>query len=114
TYNFAQEARDGNLGPVLGRVGAIRRMIDIRARRWKNNPLVVGEAGVGKTAIVGGLALRIARGDVPEALSGVELLVLDLGLLQAGASVKGEFERRLQGVIDEVKASPKPIIRFID
>ena len=89
-------------------------MIDILARRRKNNPIVVGEAGVGKTAIVEGLALRIVASEVPEALKGVELLSLDLGLLQAGASVKGEFERRLQGVIDEVKASPKPIILFID
>src|SRR5690606_17215811 len=114
THNFTQQARDGKLDPVLCRDGAIRQMIDILARRRKNNPIVVGEAGVGKTAIVEGLALRIAQGDVPEALSGVELLVLDLGLLQAGASVKGEFERRLQGVIEEVKASPKPIILFID
>jgi type VI secretion system protein VasG len=114
THNFTQQARDGKLDPVLCRDSAIRQMIDILARRRKNNPIVVGEAGVGKTAIVEGLALRIAQGDVPEALSGVELLVLDLGLLQAGASVKGEFERRLQGVIDEVKASPKPIILFID
>src|SRR5690606_40127013 len=114
THNFTQQARDGKLDPVLCRDSAIRQMIDILARRRKNNPIVVGEAGVGKTAIVEGLALRIAQGDVPEALSGVELLVLDLGLLQARASVKGEFERRLQGVIDEVKASPKPIILFID
>jgi type VI secretion system protein VasG len=89
-------------------------MVDILARRRKNNPIVVGEAGVGKTAIVEGLALRIAQDEVPQALKGVELLSLDMGLLQAGASVKGEFERRLKGVIDEVKASPKPIILFID
>jgi len=114
TYNFTQQARDGKLDPVLCRDSAIRQMIDILARRRKNNPIVVGEAGVGKTAIVEGLALRIAAGEVPVALKGVELLCLDLGLLQAGASVKGEFERRLQGVIDEVKASPKPIILFID
>ncbi len=114
THNFTQQARDGKLDPVLCRDGAIRQMIDILARRRKSNPIVVGEAGVGKTAIVEGLALRIAHGEVPEALKGVELLCLDLGLLQAGASVKGEFERRLQGVIDEVKASPKPIILFID
>ena len=93
---------------------AIRQMIDILARRRKNNPIVVGEAGVGKTAIVEGLASRIAAGEVPQVLKGVELLSLDMGLLQAGASVKGEFERRLKGVIDEVKASPKPIILFID
>ncbi len=114
THNFTQQARDGKLDPVLCRDAAIRQMIDILARRRKSNPIVVGEAGVGKTAIVEGLALRIATGEVPEALKGVELLCLDLGLLQAGASVKGEFERRLQGVIDEVKASPKPIILFID
>ena len=114
THNFTQQARDGKLDPVLCRDAAIRQMIDILARRRKSNPIVVGEAGVGKTAIVEGLALRIANGEVPEALKGVELLCLDLGLLQAGASVKGEFERRLQGVIDEVRASPKPIILFID
>ena len=114
THNFTQQARDGRLDPVLCRDGAIRQMIDILARRRKSNPIVVGEAGVGKTAIVEGLALRIAAGEVPDALKGVELMALDLGLLQAGASVKGEFERRLQGVIDEVKGSPKPIILFID
>lgn len=114
THNFTQQARDGKLDPVLCRDAAIRQMIDILARRRKSNPIVVGEAGVGKTAIVEGLALRIANAEVPDALKGVELLCLDLGLLQAGASVKGEFERRLQGVIDEVKASPKPIILFID
>ncbi|AWT12310.1 type VI secretion system ATPase TssH [Stutzerimonas frequens] len=114
THNFTQQARDGKLDPVLCRDSAIRQMIDILARRRKNNPIVVGEAGVGKTAIVEGLALRIVSGEVPAALKGVELLCLDLGLLQAGASVKGEFERRLQGVIDEVKASSKPIILFID
>jgi type VI secretion system protein VasG len=114
THNLTQQARDGRLDPVMCRDGAIRQMIDILARRRKNNPIVVGEAGVGKTAIVEGLALRIARGEVPQALKGVELLSLDMGLLQAGASVKGEFERRLKGVIDEVKASPKPITLFID
>src|SRR5690606_21508216 len=114
THNFTQQARDGKLDPVLCRDGAIRQMVDILARRRKNNPIVVGEAGVGKTAIVEGLALRIASGEVPDILKGVELLCLDLGLLQAGASVKGEFERRLQGVIDEVKAAPRPIILFID
>lgn len=114
THNLTQQARDGKLDPVLCRDGAIRQMIDILARRRKNNPIVVGEAGVGKTAIVEGLASRIATGEVPQALQGVELLSLDMGLLQAGASVKGEFERRLKGVIDEVKASPMPIILFID
>ncbi|MHC8323234.1 type VI secretion system ATPase TssH [Pseudomonas sp. GB2N2] len=114
THNLTQQARDGTLDPVLCRDGAIRQMVDILARRRKNNPIVVGEAGVGKTAIVEGLASRIAAGEVPQVLKGVELLSLDMGLLQAGASVKGEFERRLKGVIDEVKASPKPIILFID
>ena len=114
THNVTQQARDGKLDPVLCRDAAIRQMIDVLARRRKNNPIVVGEAGVGKTAIVEGLALRIAAGEVPSVLKGVELLCLDLGLLQAGASVKGEFERRLQGVIDEVKAAPRPIILFID
>jgi type VI secretion system protein VasG len=114
THNLTQQARDGKLDPVLCRDGAIRQMVDILARRRKNNPIVVGEAGVGKTAIVEGLASRIATGEVPQVLKGVELLSLDMGLLQAGASVKGEFERRLKGVIDEVKASPKPIIIFID
>ncbi len=114
THNFTKQAREGKLDPVLCRDASIRQMIDILARRRKNNPIVVGEAGVGKTAIVEGLALRIASGEVPAVLQGVELLCLDLGLLQAGASVKGEFERRLQGVIDEVKASPKPVILFID
>ena len=114
THNLTQQARDGQLDPVLCRDDAIRQMVDILARRRKNNPIVVGEAGVGKTAIVEGLASRIAAGEVPQALKGVELLVLDMGLLHAGASVKGEFERRLKGVIDEVKASPRPIILFID
>lgn len=114
THNFTQLARDNKLDPVLCRDDAIRQMIDILARRRKNNPIIVGEAGVGKTAVVEGLAIRIAKGDVPEILQGVELLTLDMGLLQAGASMKGEFERRLKGLIDEVKASPKPIILFID
>ncbi len=114
THNLTQQARDGKLDPVLCRDGAIRQMVDILARRRKNNPIVVGEAGVGKTAIVEGLALRIVGDEVPQVLKGVELLSLDMGLLQAGASIKGEFERRLKGVIDEVKASPKPIILFID
>ena len=114
THNLTQQARDGKLDPVLCRDDAIRQMVDILARRRKNNPIVVGEAGVGKTAIVEGLALRIVAGEVTQVLKGVELLSLDMGLLQAGASVKGEFERRLKGVIDEVKASPKPVILFID
>jgi type VI secretion system protein VasG len=114
THDFTAEAREGRLDPVLCRDGAIRQLIDILARRRKNNPLVVGEAGVGKTAVVEGLALRIATGEVPPALQGVELRGLDLGLLQAGAGLKGEFERRLQGLIDEVQAAPRPIVLFID
>lgn len=114
THNFTQLARDNKLDPVLCRDSAIRQMIDILARRRKNNPIIVGEAGVGKTAVVEGLALRIAAGEVPDILKNMELLSLDMGLLQAGASMKGEFERRLKGLIDEVKASPKPIILFID
>ena len=114
THNITRQARDGKLDPVLCRDQALRQMIDILARRRKNNPIVVGEAGVGKTAIVEGLALRIAAGEVPEALRDVELLSLDLGLLQAGASIKDEFERRLQGVIDEVKGAARPVILFID
>jgi len=114
THNLTQQARDGQLDPVLCRDDAIRQMIDILARRRKSNPVIVGEAGVGKTAVVEGLALRIATGDVPPVLQGVELMSLDMGLLQAGASVKGEFERRLKGVLDEVNASPRPIILFID
>ncbi|UUC49357.1 type VI secretion system ATPase TssH [Pseudomonas citronellolis] len=114
THNLTRQAREGRLDPVLCRDGAIRQMIDILARRRKNNPIVVGEAGVGKTAVVEGLAARIVAGEVPEALQGVELLSLDMGLLQAGASVKGEFERRLKGVIEEVKGAAQPTILFID
>ncbi|WP_053148714.1 type VI secretion system ATPase TssH [Pseudomonas sp. Pf153] len=114
THNLTQQAREGQLDPVLCRDGEIGQMIDILVRRRKNNPIAVGEAGVGKTAIVEGLALRIAAGEVPPALEGVELLSLDMGLLQAGASIKGEFERRLKGVIDGVKASSQSIVLFID
>jgi len=114
TTDFTAEARAGRIDPIFGRDREIRQMVDILGRRRKNNPIVVGEAGVGKTALVEGLALRIVAGDVPEILQGVDLLGLDMGLLQAGASVKGEFENRLKGVIDEVKASPKPIVLFID
>ncbi|MBV4554081.1 type VI secretion system ATPase TssH [Pseudomonas sp. SWRI102] len=114
THNLTQQARDGKLDPVLCRDGEIRQMIDILSRRRKNNPIVVGEAGVGKTAIVEGLALRIACGEVPSGLEGVEILSLDMGLLQAGASIKGEFERRLKGVIDGVKTAPNSTILFID
>lgn len=112
--DFTARAKAGEIDPVFGRDREIRQMVDILARRRKNNPIVVGEPGVGKTAVVEGLALRISEGDVPSILREVSLLVLDLGLLQAGAGVKGEFENRLRGVISEVKASPKPIIMFID
>jgi type VI secretion system protein VasG len=114
TTNLTQRARDGKLDPVIGRDGEIRQAIDILMRRRQNNPILTGEAGVGKTAVVEGLALRIVANDVPPPLQGVELRTLDMGLLQAGASVKGEFENRLKNVIDEVKKSPTPIILFID
>ena len=114
THDLSTQARAGRLDPVLGRDAEIRQLVDILSRRRKNNPLVVGEAGVGKTALVEGLALRIAAGEVPDSLRRVEVRTLDLGLLQAGASVKGEFERRLQGVIDAVRQAPQPIILFID
>jgi type VI secretion system protein VasG len=114
TNNLTQRAREGKIDPVIGRDAEIRQMIDILMRRRQNNPILTGEAGVGKTAVVEGLAQRIADKDVPPPLQGVELHVLDLGLLQAGASVKGEFENRLRNVIDEVKRSPHPIILFID
>jgi type VI secretion system protein VasG len=112
--DFTAKARNGEIDPVFGRDREISQMVDILARRRKNNPIVVGEAGVGKTAVVEGLALRIVEGDVPDFLHDVLLLGLDIGLLQAGAGVKGEFENRLKNVISEVKASPKPIILFID
>ncbi len=114
TTNLTQRARDGKIDPVIGRDAEIRQVVDILMRRRQNNPILTGEAGVGKTAVVEGLARRIAEKDVPEVLQGVELHTLDMGLLQAGASVKGEFENRLKNVIDEVKKSPHPIILFID
>ncbi|HEL3809136.1 MULTISPECIES: type VI secretion system ATPase TssH [Stenotrophomonas] len=114
TTNLTQRAREGKIDPVIGRDGEIRQVIDILMRRRQNNPILTGEAGVGKTAVVEGLARRIADKDVPDVLQGVELHTLDMGLLQAGASVKGEFENRLKNVIDEVKKSPHPIILFID
>ncbi|HEY1935675.1 MAG TPA: type VI secretion system ATPase TssH [Acetobacteraceae bacterium] len=114
TTDLTAQARAGKIDPILGRDAEIRQMIDILTRRRQNNPILTGEAGVGKTAVVEGFALRLAAGDVPPGLQGVTLRTLDLGLLQAGAGVKGEFENRLRGVIDEVKASPKPIIVFID
>ncbi|MBN2320586.1 MAG: type VI secretion system ATPase TssH [Acidobacteria bacterium] len=114
TLDFTERARQGEIDPVFGRDREIRQMIDILARRRKNNPIVVGEAGVGKTAVVEGLALKIVQDDVPAILKDVRLLSLDLGLLQAGAGVRGEFENRLKAVITEVKASASPIILFID
>ena len=114
TTCLTARARDGKVDPVIGRDIEIRQAIDILMRRRQNNPILTGEAGVGKTAVVEGLALRIAQGDVPDVLKGVEIHTLDMGLLQAGASVKGEFENRLKNVIDEVKKSPHAIILFID
>ncbi len=112
--DFTAKAKAGKIDPVFGRDEEIRQMVDILARRRKNNPILVGEPGVGKTAVLEGLALRIVEGDVPEVLSGVTLLSLDMGLLEAGAGMKGEFERRLKGVLDEIKSSEKPIVLFID
>lgn len=112
--DLTEEARAGRLDPVVGRDAEVRRMIDVLLRRRQNNPILTGEAGVGKTAVVEGLALRIASGDIPEMLKDVRLLSLDLQGLQAGASMRGEFENRLKQVIDEVHHSPTPIIMFID
>ncbi len=114
TINVTDAARKGEIDPVVGRDPEIRLVIDILTRRRQNNPILAGEAGVGKTAVVEGFALRVARGDVPDELKGVVIRSLDLGLLQAGAGIKGEFENRLKSVISEVKASPVPIILFID
>ncbi|MBI1425482.1 MAG: type VI secretion system ATPase TssH [Gammaproteobacteria bacterium] len=114
TINLTDDARRGKIDPILGRDEEIRQIIDILIRRRQNNPILTGEAGVGKTAVVEGFALRVASGDVPDQLKDVCVRVLDLGLLQAGASVKGEFENRLKSVINEVKASSQPIILFID
>lgn len=114
TTDFTGKARKGEIDPVFCRDQEIRQIVDILARRRKNNPIAVGEPGVGKTAVVEGLALKIVQGEVPDNLKGVELYGLDMGLLQAGASVKGEFEKRLNAVLDEVKNSPTPIILFID
>ncbi|RLC25817.1 MAG: type VI secretion system ATPase TssH [Deltaproteobacteria bacterium] len=114
TINLTQKAQKGEIDPVLGRDFEIRQMVDILIRRRQNNPILTGEAGVGKTAVVEGFALRIAEGDVPPILKNVAVHTLDLGLLQAGAGIKGEFEERLKTVINEVKASPIPIILFID
>ena len=114
TRDMTADARAGRIDPVIGRDRELRQLIDILTRRRQNNPILVGEAGVGKTAVAEALALEIADGNVPEALKSVRLLVLDLSLLQAGAGVKGEFERRLHGVVDAVKTSAQPIILFID
>jgi len=112
--DLTQQARDGKIDPIFGRDPEIRQIVDILTRRRQNNPILTGEAGVGKTAVVEGFALRIVQGDVPDALKNIRLLSLDLGLLQAGAGIKGEFENRLKSVIEEVKKSPTPIIMFID
>lgn len=114
TVDLLARAKRGEIDPVLGRADEVQQIIDILTRRRQNNPILVGEAGVGKTAVVEGLALRIAAGDVPPPLQSVSLLILDLALLQAGAGVRGEFEARLKAVIDEVKSSVRPIILFID
>ncbi|XUP35446.1 type VI secretion system ATPase TssH (plasmid) [Xanthomonas axonopodis pv. vasculorum] len=114
TTDLTAQARERKLDPIIGRDDEIRQVVDILMRRRQNNPILVGEAGVGKTAVVEGFAQRIARGDVPPALKDVQLRTLDVGLLQAGASMKSEFEQRLRAVIDDVQASPKPIILFVD
>lgn len=114
TVNLTQQARDGRIDPISGRNTEVRMAIDILCRKRQNNPILVGEPGVGKTAVVEGLALRVVAGEVPAALQGVEIHTLDLGLLQAGASIKGEFENRLKDVINEVKTSDIPIVMFID
>jgi len=114
TVNLTENAKAGKIDPVLGRDFEIRQIIDILMRRRQNNPILTGEAGVGKTAVVEGFALRVAKGDVPPPLRNVTVRSLDLALLQAGAGIKGEFENRLKGLIEEVKASPIPIILFID
>lgn len=114
TVDLTEQARTGKLDAIIGRDEEIRQLIDILMRRRQNNPILTGEAGVGKTAVVEGFAHRIVKGDVPPSLKDVRLLSLDIGLLQAGASMKGEFENRLKQVIEEVKASPTPIITFID
>jgi type VI secretion system protein VasG len=114
TNDVTEQARSGKLDPVLGRDAEIRQIIDILMRRRQNNPILTGEAGVGKTAVVEGFALRVVSGDVPPPLKNVAIRRLDLALLQAGAGVKGEFENRLKGLIEEVKSSPTPIILFID
>src|SRR5229473_5810871 len=114
SQDLTAKAKSGEMDPILGRDDEIRQIIDVLMRRRQNNPILTGEAGVGKTAVVEGFAQRIAAGDVPPPLRGVRLCVLDVGLMQAGASMKGEFEQRLRSVIDEVQSAPTPIILFID
>ncbi|HEY3848313.1 MAG TPA: type VI secretion system ATPase TssH, partial [Acetobacteraceae bacterium] len=114
SVDLTEQARQGEIDPITGRDAEIRQVVDVLMRRRQNNPILIGEAGVGKTAVVEGFALRIAQGDVPPPLRDVSVRVLDVGLLQAGASMKGEFESRLRQVIEEVQASPRPIILFID
>ena len=114
SQDLTAKAKGGDMDPILGRDDEIRQLIDVLMRRRQNNPILTGEAGVGKTAVVEGFAQRIASGDVPPPLRGVKVCVLDVGLMQAGASMKGEFEQRLRSVIDEVQSSPTPVILFID
>ena len=114
TVNFTQQARDGKIDPILGRDDEIIQMIEVLSRRKKSNPIVLGEPGVGKTAVVEGLAMKIAAEEVPDTLKGVQIHALDLGALQAGTKMRGEFEKRLKAVISEVMSSPVPIILFID
>src|SRR5665213_787524 len=114
SQDLTAKAKSGEMDPILGREPEIRQIIDVLMRRRQNNPILTGEAGVGKTAVVEGFAQRVAAADVPPALRGVKVCMLDVGLMQAGASMKGEFEQRLRQVIDEVQSSPKPIILFID
>jgi len=112
TTDLTEKARKGEIDPIVGRDEEIRQCVDILMRRRQNNPILTGEAGVGKTAVVEGFVHRILAGDVPPALKEVTVRSLDVGLLQAGASMKGEFEQRLRGVVDEIQASPKPIILY--
>jgi type VI secretion system protein VasG len=114
TINLTERAQQGKIDAVLGRDFEVRQVVDILTRRRQNNPILVGEAGVGKTAVVEGFAVRVVQGDVPPPLRGITIRTLDLALLQAGAGIKGEFENRLKGLIEEVKSSATPIILFID